>query len=119
MNASMKTSSSSSSAGVDQTRTMADLLAQSGMQVKSMDMPSSYYDVCLLLPDIPHDALLCDQVTPSMHELYIRLLCQFEPENVMTHLSSRDDYPLDPCLRLCQVNINYLSVTADTLTVSL
>ena len=37
-----------------------------------------------------------------MHELYIRLLCQFEPMHVYAYLSTRDDYPLDPCLRLCQ-----------------
>ena len=41
-------------------------------------------------------------VTPDMHKLYVKLLCQFEKESVITYLKSNDQYPIDDCLRLCQ-----------------
>ncbi len=41
-------------------------------------------------------------VTPDMHKLYIKLLCQFEKESVLRYLKSNDQYPIDECLRLCE-----------------
>ena len=41
-------------------------------------------------------------VTPEMHKLYVKLLCQFEKESVLIYLKSNDQYPIDECLRLCE-----------------
>lgn len=41
-------------------------------------------------------------VTPEMHKLYVKLLCQFEKESVLIYLKSNDQYPIDDCLRLCE-----------------
>ncbi len=40
-------------------------------------------------------------VTPDMHKLYVKLLCQFDKASVITYLKSNDQYPIDDCLRLC------------------
>ena len=37
-----------------------------------------------------------------MHELYVDLLCEFAPHDVLPYLSSTDEYPLDICLKKCQ-----------------
>jgi len=37
-----------------------------------------------------------------VHELYIRLLCQFQPHDVLPHLSTHADYDIDRVLKLCQ-----------------
>ncbi len=40
--------------------------------------------------------------TADMHELYVDLLCEFAPHDVLPYLSSWDEYPLDICLKKCQ-----------------
>jgi len=41
-------------------------------------------------------------VTEEMCELYVKLLCKFEPSNVYFFLVSSDHYGLESCLQLCQ-----------------
>lgn len=41
-------------------------------------------------------------ITPELKLLYIKLMCQYDPSNVYKYLTANDDYPLDPCLKLCQ-----------------
>ncbi|MCO5587402.1 hypothetical protein L7F22_041351 [Adiantum nelumboides] len=38
----------------------------------------------------------------EMEELYVELLCQFEPKSVLKFLKSFEDYRLEHCLKLCQ-----------------
>lgn len=38
----------------------------------------------------------------EMHELYVKLMCQFAPEAVLMYLMSQDNYPLESCLKLCK-----------------
>ena len=40
--------------------------------------------------------------SPRMHEQYVRLLCQFDPQAVLPHLTSHMDYSIEAVLRLCQ-----------------
>jgi hypothetical protein len=43
------------------------------------------------------------KVTEEMSELYVKLMCQFEPSNVLPFLKSRSGgYRLDACLEQCQ-----------------
>lgn len=42
--------------------------------------------------------LINDQSTAS---LYLRLMCRFEPENVMEYLRTTDAYDIDDCLEYC------------------
>lgn len=42
------------------------------------------------------------EVTDEMAELYLELLCQFEPKSVLKFLESFENYRLEHCLRLCQ-----------------
>ncbi|XVF80311.1 hypothetical protein PTKIN_Ptkin15bG0060800 [Pterospermum kingtungense] len=42
------------------------------------------------------------QVTDDMIELYLGLLCQFEPNSVLKFLETFDSYRVEHCLRLCQ-----------------
>lgn len=42
------------------------------------------------------------QVTDDMIELYLELLCQFEPNSVIKFLETFDSYRVEHCLRLCQ-----------------
>jgi len=42
------------------------------------------------------------EITVDMSELYIGLLCRFEPQSVLSFLESTQNYKLEPCLRLCQ-----------------
>ncbi|CAN6466278.1 unnamed protein product [Victoria cruziana] len=49
--------------------------------------------------------LICNNsidVTDKMAELYLELLCQFEPGSVLSFLQTYDNYRLEHCLRLCQ-----------------
>ncbi|XP_031498965.1 uncharacterized protein LOC116263380 isoform X2 [Nymphaea colorata] len=41
-------------------------------------------------------------VTDEMAELYLELLCQFEPGSVLRFLQTYENYRLEHCLRLCQ-----------------
>eukprot|EP00743_Colponemidia_sp_Colp-15_P010359 GILK01011401.1.p1 GENE.GILK01011401.1~~GILK01011401.1.p1 ORF type:complete len:872 (+),score=181.18 GILK01011401.1:61-2616(+) len=41
-------------------------------------------------------------ISVSMHVLYVKLLCQLQPQKVYSYLTTHDDYPLDDCLKLCQ-----------------
>lgn len=43
------------------------------------------------------------QLSPELHELYIRLLCQFNPTEVYSHLTSHQEYNIDSILKLCQM----------------
>ena len=40
--------------------------------------------------------------SPRMHEQYVRLLCQFDPQAVLPHLILHTDYHIEAVLRLCQ-----------------
>ncbi|GAB2217506.1 hypothetical protein Drorol1_Dr00000701 [Drosera rotundifolia] len=42
------------------------------------------------------------EVTDDITELYLKLLCQFEPHSVLKFLETFDSYRVEPCLRLCQ-----------------
>ncbi|KAL9252916.1 Vacuolar protein sorting-associated protein 8-like protein [Drosera capensis] len=42
------------------------------------------------------------EVTDDITELYLKLLCQFEPPSVLKFLETFDSYRVEPCLRLCQ-----------------
>lgn len=42
------------------------------------------------------------EFTNEMEELYVELLCQFEPKSVLKFLKSFEDYRLEHCLKLCQ-----------------
>ncbi|GJX44311.1 vacuolar protein sorting-associated protein 8 homolog isoform X1 [Tanacetum coccineum] len=41
-------------------------------------------------------------VTDEMTELYLELLCQYEPKSVLHFLETCESYRVDHCLRLCQ-----------------
>nr|XP_043626179.1 vacuolar protein sorting-associated protein 8 homolog [Erigeron canadensis] len=41
-------------------------------------------------------------VTDEMTELYLELLCQYEPNSVLHYLETCESYRVDQCLRLCQ-----------------
>lgn len=42
------------------------------------------------------------EVTDDMIELYLELLCQYEPDSVLKFLETFDSYRVEHCLRLCQ-----------------
>jgi hypothetical protein len=42
------------------------------------------------------------QATPDMQELYIKLMCQYDPDLVYNYLVTQDNYPLDSCLKYCK-----------------
>ncbi|GAB4861531.1 hypothetical protein Ancab_036722 [Ancistrocladus abbreviatus] len=42
------------------------------------------------------------EVTDEMVELYLELLCQFEPDSVLKFLETFESYRVEHCLRLCQ-----------------
>ncbi|XP_020519433.1 uncharacterized protein LOC18428491 isoform X2 [Amborella trichopoda] len=42
------------------------------------------------------------QVTDEMAELYLELLCQYEPHSVLKFLETFENYRVEHCLRLCQ-----------------
>ncbi|GMH22393.1 hypothetical protein Nepgr_024236 [Nepenthes gracilis] len=42
------------------------------------------------------------EVTDEMIELYLELLCQFEPDSVLKFLETFESYRVEHCLRLCQ-----------------
>ncbi|KAG6667166.1 vacuolar protein sorting-associated protein 8 homolog isoform X1 [Carya illinoinensis] len=42
------------------------------------------------------------EVTDEMIELYLELLCQYEPNSVLKFLETFDSYRVEHCLRLCQ-----------------
>lgn len=42
------------------------------------------------------------QFTPKMHELYMKLLCIYNPGDVLSHLSSHHDYNIETMIQLCQ-----------------
>lgn len=47
------------------------------------------------------------ELSTELHKTYIRLLCQFEPESVYTHITGIHDYDIDAILDLCrQYKIN-------------
>lgn len=59
-----------------------------------------YLDRISTLPElIRRDGI---EVTDEMAELYLELLCQFEPKSVLKFLESFENYRLEHCLRLCQ-----------------
>jgi hypothetical protein len=47
----------------------------------------------------------------DLHELYVRLLCEFRPEDVYLYLAKTDKYRLGYCLELCQRH-NVIDATA-------
>lgn len=59
-----------------------------------------YLDRISTLPEVlRRDGI---EVTDEMAELYLELLCQFEPKSVLKFLESFENYRLEHCLRLCQ-----------------
>ncbi|GAB2291147.1 hypothetical protein Dimus_025404 [Dionaea muscipula] len=42
------------------------------------------------------------ELTDEIIELYLELLCQFEPDSVLKFLETFESYRVEPCLRLCQ-----------------
>jgi hypothetical protein len=42
------------------------------------------------------------QFDHGLHELYIKLLCRFSPEDVYSHLSTHHEYNIDKVLKMCQ-----------------
>jgi len=51
------------------------------------------------------------QITSDMQELYIKLLCQYDPAAVYQYLFNHDDYRLDYCLQVCK-NSGIVDATA-------
>ncbi|KAI8107212.1 hypothetical protein M9434_001855 [Picochlorum sp. BPE23] len=75
---------------------------QSVISILKDQIPSSASGIDMQKPLDPEYAawfnLINDQSTAS---LYLRLMCRFEPENVMEYLRTTDSYDIDDCLEYC------------------
>lgn len=75
----------------------------SSMAIEGVDSPNQLEAYMKRLSNFPK---LLQQspvhVTDDMAELYLELLCQYEPKSVLKFLETFDNYRLEHCLCLCQ-----------------
>ncbi|KAH7431149.1 hypothetical protein KP509_08G032600 [Ceratopteris richardii] len=72
-------------------------------ELKDHDIQNEISDFCIgneSLSDLLKNAGL--EFSNEMEELYVELLCKFEPKSVLKFLKSFEDYRLEHCLKLCQ-----------------
>eukprot|EP00943_MAST-04B_sp_MAST-4B-sp1_P009275 g9275.t1 len=43
-------------------------------------------------------------LSPSLYQLYVELLCKFDPSSILSFLKETDGYALDNCLNICKEN---------------